>query len=137
MKLDVLAIGAHPDDVELACGGTIIKLLKQGRKVGLADLTEGELGTRGSRKIRAAEALEAARILGLALRENLQIPDGNIQLSKENLLKVISLIRQFKPALVSNQHDPRSGQPRVGPEVSRQSNRGGAKLMAAQHQKID
>ena len=104
MKLDVLAIGAHPDDVELACGGTIIKLLKQGRKVGLADLTEGELGTRGSREIRAAEALEAARILGLALRENLQIPDGNIQLSKENLLKVISLIRQFKPELLLFPH---------------------------------
>ncbi|MCZ6775776.1 MAG: bacillithiol biosynthesis deacetylase BshB1 [Ignavibacteria bacterium] len=104
MKLDVLAIGAHPDDVELTCGGTIIKLIKQGRNVGLADLTEGELGTRGSRKIRAAEALEAARILGVALRENLQIPDGDIQLSKENLLKAISLIRQYKPELLLFPH---------------------------------
>ena len=104
MKLDVLAIGAHPDDVELTCGGTIIKLKNQGRKVGLVDLTEGELSTRGSRAARAAEALEAARILGVELRENLRMPDGDIQSNRENLLKVIRLIRQYKPELLLFPH---------------------------------
>lgn len=97
MKLDVLAIGAHPDDVELSCGGTIAKLVKQGHVVGLADLTEGELGTRGSREIRAAESAQAASVLGVAIRESLGIPDGNIELNEENRLKVIRLIRTYRP----------------------------------------
>ena len=97
MKLDVLAIGAHPDDVELACGGTIIKLVKQGRKVGLADLTDGELGTRGTREIRAREASDAAKIMGVEMRESLSIPDGNIEVNTENRFKVIRLIRQYQP----------------------------------------
>lgn len=97
MKLDLLAIGAHPDDVEITCGGTILKLVKSGKKVGLADLTEGELGTRGTGEIRALEAKEAASLLGVAVRENLKIPDGNIELTKENRLKVVRLIRTYQP----------------------------------------
>jgi N-acetylglucosamine malate deacetylase 1 len=97
MKLDVLAIGAHPDDVDLSCGGTVAKLVKQGRQVGIADLTRGELGTRGSREIRAAEAAEAARVLGVHVRENLGMPDGDLETTFENRLKIVRTIRQFQP----------------------------------------
>lgn len=104
LKLDVLAIGAHPDDVELACGGTIIKMVDQGRTVGLLDLTEGELGTRGSREIRAREAAAAAGLLGVALRENLHLPDGNIALSHENVLRLVTVIRRYRPDLLLFPH---------------------------------
>ena len=97
MKLDVLAIGAHPDDVDLSCGGTIAKLVKQGRKVGIADLTRGELGTRGSSEIRAAEAAEAANVLGVHVRESLGMPDGNLETTFENRLKIVRVIRQYRP----------------------------------------
>jgi bacillithiol biosynthesis deacetylase BshB1 len=97
LKLDVLAIGAHPDDVELSCGGTIIKLVKQGLKVGCADLTEGELGTRGTPEVRSAEAAEATRLMGVSVRECLGLPDGNIEINQSNRLKVIALIRKYKP----------------------------------------
>jgi N-acetylglucosamine malate deacetylase 1 len=100
VKLDVLAIGAHPDDIELSCGGTIIKLLKQGHSVGIAELTEGELGTRGTREIRAQEAAAAARALGVGIRENLGIPDGNIENTIENRNKVIRVIRKYRPDVV-------------------------------------
>ncbi len=100
MKLDVLAIGAHPDDVELTCGGTILKLVKQGRKVGVLDLTEGELGTRGSREIRAAEAAEASRILGLSVRESLGLPDGGIESNPGTRTSVIRLIRRYRPEIL-------------------------------------
>jgi bacillithiol biosynthesis deacetylase BshB1 len=104
MKLDVLAIGAHPDDVELSCGGTIIKLVKQGRKVGLIDLTGGELGTRGTGEIRAREADQATLELGIAVRENLGLPDGNIEVTVENRLKVIRSIRKFQPDILLFPH---------------------------------
>lgn len=97
MKLDFMAIGAHPDDVELSCSGTIIKLVKRGKKVGVVDLTEGELGTRGSSEIRAREAKDAAAVMGVTLRENLRIPDGNIENSIENRLKLIRIIREHCP----------------------------------------
>jgi bacillithiol biosynthesis deacetylase BshB1 len=97
MKLDVLAIGAHPDDVDLSCGGTVAKLVKQGRRVGIADLTRGELGTRGSREIRAAEAAEAARILGVQVRVNLGMPDGNLETTLQNRLNIVRTIRQYQP----------------------------------------
>ncbi len=100
MKLDVLAIGPHPDDVELSCGGTIIKLVKQGRTVGLLDLTAGELGTRGSAQKRAHEAEEAARIMGVATRLNLGLPDGNIENTSENRLKLIRVIREARPEIL-------------------------------------
>jgi N-acetylglucosamine malate deacetylase 1 len=97
VKLDVLAIGAHPDDIELSCGGTVIKLLKQGHSVGILELTEGELGTRGTREIRAQEAAEAARALGVTTRENVGLPDGNIENTPENRSRVIRIIRKYRP----------------------------------------
>jgi bacillithiol biosynthesis deacetylase BshB1 len=100
MKLDVLAIGSHPDDVDLSCGGTVAKLVKQGRRVGIVDLTRGELGTRGSREIRAAEAAEAARVLGVQVRENLGMPDGNLETTFENRLKIVRIIRQYQPEVL-------------------------------------
>lgn len=104
MKLDVLAIGAHPDDIELACGGTVAKLVLQGKKVGILDLTQGELGTRGSRDIRHEEAAHAAKILGVHIRENLELPDGNIEIDKENRLKVMTMIRRYQPEILIIPH---------------------------------
>jgi N-acetylglucosamine malate deacetylase 1 len=106
MKLDVMAIGAHPDDVELSCGGTVAKLVRQGRIVGLVDLTNGELGTRGTPELRAAEAAEAGRILGIHARESLGIPDGNIEMTQENILKLVQVIREFKPDVLLIPHSP-------------------------------
>ena len=83
MKTDILAIGAHPDDIELSCAGIIAKNVKNGKSVSVLDLTEGELGTRGNRKIRIEEAKESAKILGLQSRINLKLPDGNIEVSKK------------------------------------------------------
>jgi len=105
MHADVLVIGAHPDDIELSCGGTVAKLVGQGFHVALADLTQGELGTRGTKEIRAQEAAEAARILGVTTRRNLRIPDGGIELSRKNLLKVITLIRELRPRILLIPHD--------------------------------
>lgn len=100
MIIDVLAFAAHPDDAELSMGGTIAKLGKNGFRVGIIDLTRGELGTRGTPEIRQKEAFQAAIILKSALRENLSIPDGSIQLNQENLLKVIMVLRRYKPKIV-------------------------------------
>ena len=99
-KLDILAFGAHPDDVELGCGGTIIKSVKKGYKVGVIDLTMGELGTRGDSKIRGYESQKASDILGLSYRENLSLKDGFIVNNNEAKLKVISMIRKYKPDIV-------------------------------------
>jgi len=104
MKLDILAIGAHPDDVELTCSGTLAKSVKLGYKVGIMDLTEGELGTRGNSKIRAAEARDAARILGVQVRENLRLPDGNIEINQTNLLKVVRIYRTYRPEVLLIPH---------------------------------
>jgi N-acetylglucosamine malate deacetylase 1 len=104
MKLDVLAIGAHPDDIELSCGGTILKLSRQGRKVGIVDLTEGELGTRGSPEIRAQESAAAGAILGVVVRENLGMPDGNIENTPANREKLIRLIRRYRPEILLIPH---------------------------------
>jgi bacillithiol biosynthesis deacetylase BshB1 len=104
MHTDVLAIGAHPDDIELSCGGTIAKLVRQGHSVALADITQGELGTRGTKHIRVREAAEAARILGVSTRRNLQIPDGGILRNKANLKKVITLIRELRPTILIIPH---------------------------------
>jgi N-acetylglucosamine malate deacetylase 1 len=104
MQIDVLAIGAHPDDIELSCGGTIAKLVKQGYGVALADVTQGELGTRGTKEIRAKEAQEAARLLGVKTRRNLQIPDGNVEVNKKNIEKLVVLIRELKPTILIVPH---------------------------------
>lgn len=100
MKLNILAIGAHPDDVELGCGATLAKEIANGKKVGILDLTRGELGTRGTPEIRAVEAQRAAEILGVVVRENIGIPDGFFTNSKENQLKIIEVIRKYQPEIV-------------------------------------
>ena len=99
-KLDILVFGAHPDDVELGCGGTIIKHVKLGYKIGVIDLTQGELGTRGNKELRKTEAENAASVLQVSFRENLQLRDGFFEISEENKLKIIQKIRQFQPDIV-------------------------------------
>jgi N-acetylglucosamine malate deacetylase 1 len=98
--LDVLAVGTHPDDLEISCGGTLILLANRGHRVGAADLTRGELGTRGSGEIRAREAAAANQILKVSVRENLDIPDGDIENNIENRLRVIRLLRKHRPRLL-------------------------------------
>jgi len=100
MKLDILAFGAHPDDVELGCGGTLAKEIALGRKVGIVDLTRGELGTRGSAEIRDREAAAAAKILGVVARENLNMRDGFFVNDEEHQLAVIRMIRKYRPEIV-------------------------------------
>lgn len=100
MKLDILAFGAHPDDTELGCGGTIIKHIKLGFKVGVVDLTEGQLGSRGSVAKRYEEAESAAKIQGLSIRENLKMEDGWFKNDEESRIKVIEMIRKYKPEIV-------------------------------------
>jgi len=100
LKLDILVLPAHPDDAELGCAGTILKHIALGRKVGIVDLTRGELGTRGSAEIRGKEAAQAAKILGLSVRENLAIPDGFFENTKEYQLKIIGVIRKYQPDII-------------------------------------
>ena len=100
MKLDILAFGAHPDDVELGCGATIAKEISLGKRVGIVDLTRGELGTRGSADIRDVEAANAAKILGVSVRENLDFADGFFVNDKKNQLEVIKMIRKYRPEIV-------------------------------------
>lgn len=100
MKLDILAFGAHPDDVELGAAATIAKEVSLGKKVGIIDLTQGELGTRGSKELRKTEALRAAKILGVTLRENLKFADGFFVNDKHHQLEVVKLIRKYKPEIV-------------------------------------
>ena len=108
IKVDVLAIGAHPDDVELGCGGTLAKLISEGKKVAIVDLTQGELGTRGTNFTRADEAAEASKILGISARENLRMKDGFIQNSEEYQMKIVTMIRKYQPEIVlSNAIDDR------------------------------
>lgn len=100
MKLDILAFGAHPDDVELGCSGTILKEVSLGKKVGIVDLTRGELGTRGSAEIRDQEASDAAKILGVSVRENLNMRDGFFVNDEKHQLEIIKMIRKYKPETV-------------------------------------
>ena len=100
MKIDILAIGAHPDDVELGCSGTIAKEIANNKRVGILDLTKGELGTRGSAKIREKEANDAAKILNVAFRENLNFKDGFFKNDEEHQLKLIQVIRKYKPDII-------------------------------------
>ncbi len=100
MKLDILAIAAHPDDAELGCGGTIAKHTSLGYKVGIADLTRGELGTRGTPETRQKEASESAKILGVSVRENIGLPDGFFQNNAESQLAVIRAIRTYQPRII-------------------------------------
>jgi bacillithiol biosynthesis deacetylase BshB1 len=100
MKFDILAFGVHPDDVELGCSGTILAAIQQGKKVGLVDLTRGELGTRGNAETRNAESEAAARVLGIHARENLEMADGFFEHNEENILKVIRAIRKYSPDII-------------------------------------
>ena len=100
MKLDILAFGAHPDDVELGCSGTIAKEISLGKKVGIIDLTRGELGTRGSVEIRNLEAAKASKILGISARENLDMRDGFFVNDEEHQMKIIKMIRKYQPEIV-------------------------------------
>ena len=100
MKLDILAIGAHPDDVELGCAATLAKEISLGKNVGIIDLTRGELGTRGSAEIRDKEAVKAAKILGVKVRENMAFADGFFVNDKEHQLAMIRMIRKYQPDIV-------------------------------------
>jgi bacillithiol biosynthesis deacetylase BshB1 len=99
-SLDILAIAAHRDDVEQTCGGTLLKAAQRGQRTGILDLTQGELGTRGSAEDRAREASDAAKILGVDWRRGLDIPDGRVENTWENRLKVASVIRETRPRVV-------------------------------------
>jgi len=100
MKVDILAIGVHPDDVELGCSGTLLKHIDMGKTVGIVDLTKGELGTRGSGSLRLEEAEAARKIIGAVVRENLGMADGFFQHTKENILKISKMIRKYRPEIV-------------------------------------
>jgi len=104
LKLDILAFSAHPDDIELAAAGTLIKLTKQGYAVGIADMTRGEFGTRGTQQIRQKEAEEAGSLIGVKIRECLDIPDGSVTVTRENHLKVIRLLRKYRPQIILNHY---------------------------------
>jgi bacillithiol biosynthesis deacetylase BshB1 len=108
LKLDILVLSVHPDDAELGCAGTLLKHNLLGKKTGIVDLTRGELGTRGSAEIRDKEAAESGRILGLSVRENLEIPDGFFENTKEYQLKIIEVIRKYQPEiLITNAYHDR------------------------------
>jgi len=100
MKLDILAIGVHPDDVELSCSGTLLKHIDMGKKIGLLDLTRGELGTRGSAEIRDQEAADSARLMGALVRDNLRMADGFFKNDKANQLKIVQILRKYQPEIV-------------------------------------
>lgn len=100
MKLDILAIGAHPDDVELSCAGTLLKHIASGKICGILDLTQGELGTRGDAELRLKEAANAAKILGVSFRDNLKMADGFFKNDKEHQLEIIKKIRQYQPEII-------------------------------------
>ncbi|MDF0694101.1 bacillithiol biosynthesis deacetylase BshB1 [Aquirufa ecclesiirivi] len=100
MKLDILVMAAHPDDAELACSGTIVSQIQQGKKVGIVDFTRGELGTRGTPEIRIAESAASTAILGIHARENLGIRDGFFRNDEESQLKLIQVIRKYQPDIV-------------------------------------
>lgn len=100
MKIDILAIGAHPDDVELGCSGTLAKEISNGKKVGILDLTRGELGTRGTAEIRDEEAAKAAEILGVKFRHNLEFSDGFLVNNASSKLEIIKMIRKYQPDVV-------------------------------------
>jgi bacillithiol biosynthesis deacetylase BshB1 len=100
MRLDLLAIAAHPDDVELTCGGTLIKMARRGYKTGILDLTAGEMGSRGTPETRAREAAKAAKLLGVAWRGTLGVPDSDVQPARQHKLKLAGVIRELRPKTV-------------------------------------
>jgi bacillithiol biosynthesis deacetylase BshB1 len=99
-KVDVLAMAAHPDDIELSCGGTIAKLVLDGLRVSIVDFTRGEMGTRGTPEIRVEESMEASKILGIHHRENLGLPDGFLESNEESVRLAVTMIRKYRPEIV-------------------------------------
>ena len=121
-KVDILAIGAHPDDIELGCAGTIAKHISLGLSVGVVDLTRGELGTRGDEFTRKKEAIRSAEILGLSFRENLGMKDGFFEVNEENILKLVRVIRSCQPDIVlANSIRDRHPDHAVGAELARKA----------------
>src|SRR5690349_5353172 len=120
MKVDILAIGVHPDDVELGCSGTLINEIKKGKKVAIIDLTQGELGTRGNIDTRYEEAAKAAMIIGVQSRENLKMRDGFFKNDEEHQMKLIQAIRKYKPEVVIGNilHDRHPDHGRAGQMIS-------------------
>jgi len=120
MKLDILVLAVHPDDAELCCSGTILKHIALGKKVGIVDLTRGELGTRGTAETRDEEADDAAKILGLHVRENLRLRDGFFQNDEESRLAVIKAIRKYQPEIILSNalHDRHPDHGRAGDLVN-------------------
>ena len=104
MQLDVLAVFSHPDDAELTMAGTLVKLKALGHRTGVADLTRGEMGTRGTPEIRAKESLDAARVMGLDTRVNLELPDGHLELNENNKRAVVRLLRKYSPKVIFTAH---------------------------------
>ena len=100
MKLDLLAIAAHPDDVELTCGGTLLKMAQRGYKIGILDLTAGEMGSRGTVETRAKEAAKAAKLLGIKWRETLGVPDSDVQAVRQHKMRLAAVIRRLRPRTV-------------------------------------
>ena len=100
MKVDILAVGVHPDDVELSCSGTLLRHIASGKTVGLLDLTRGELGTRGTAEIRDREAAEAARLMGAQFRKNLGMADGYFEVNRDHLLPILQVLREHQPDIV-------------------------------------
>lgn len=100
IKLDILAIGAHPDDIEVAAGGTLLSHVDRGRKVGLLDLTKGELSTRGNVMLRSREAYEVSRLLGASVREQMDLPDGFFTSDEISLLQVVRVLRKYRPEVI-------------------------------------
>jgi bacillithiol biosynthesis deacetylase BshB1 len=98
--IDILAFAAHPDDIELSCSGTIMKAISQGKKVGIVDLTQGELGSRGTIETRYEEAAEASKIMGIDVRVNLRMADGFFEINEENKLLIVEQIRKYRPTIV-------------------------------------
>lgn len=100
MKIDILAFGAHPDDVELGCGGTLAKLISEGKKAAIVDLTQGELGTRGTNETRREESENSSKVLGISARENLKMKDGFLHNFEEYQMQIIKTIRKYQPEIV-------------------------------------
>lgn len=120
MKVDLLAIGVHPDDVELGCSGTLINEIKAGKKAGIVDLTQGELGTRGTIDTRYQEAAQAAMIIGVSVRENLKMRDGFFENNEENKRKLITAIRKYQPSIIIGNvlHDRHPDHGRAGKMIA-------------------
>lgn len=120
MKLDILAIGVHPDDIELGCAGTMINEIKRGKKVGIVDLTQGELGTRGTIETRYNEAAKAASIIGAVSRENLKMRDGFFKNDEAHQMQLIQVIRKYQPDIVLGNvlHDRHPDHGRAGHLIS-------------------